>query len=91
MSSTNDPSSTAQDSSSTQLSSNNENSSMEQDVQPESPVPWQRVKRRRTNTDENLDLSQQESVGIQQKNRYAVFANIDQNENTSSGKERILK
>ena len=64
---------------------------MEQDVQRESPVPWQRVKRRRTNTGENLDLSQQESVGIQQKNRFAVFANTDQNENTSSGNESSNK
>ena len=79
--------SSAQDSASTQLSSNNDNLSMEQDVQSESPIPWQRVKRRRTNTGENLDLSQQESVRIQRKIRFAVFANIDQNENTSSEKE----
>ena len=64
---------------------------MEQVVQPESPVPWRRVKRRRANSGEHLILSQQEPVKIQQKNPFAVFANTDQNENTSSGKESSNK
>ena len=61
MASTNIPPS-AQDSSSTQssnqLSSNNNNTAMEQEIQPETALPWQRVKRRQTSTGEYLQLSQ---------------------------------
>ena len=60
---------------------------MEQDVQRESPIPWQRVKRRRTNTGENSTRICRNT----EKNRFAVFENIDQNENTSSGKESANK